>query len=89
MEWLGWGQMGRGRLGFVWIVLEFVRIGGLVAWVGLSGWQGGVLVRTRPCIEGKLERGGFWGWALGLLAGVNTTLVSCGDHGGGDKKSRR
>ena len=96
MGWLRWGRTGRGWLGLVWIV-GFVRIVGFVlridGWrtgVGLLGWLGGVLVRRRrPCIEGKLERGGFWGWALGLLAGVNTTLVSCGDHGGGDKKSRR
>ena len=31
------------------------------AWVRLSGWLGGVLVGLmRPCIEGKLERGGFF-----------------------------
>ena len=67
MGWLRWGRTGRGWLGLVWIV-GFVRIVGFVlridGWrtgVGLLGWLGGVLVRRRrPCIEGKLERGGFF-----------------------------
>ena len=55
MGCLGWGgRPGRGWLGFV-------QIGVLAAWVGLCGWWGGMLVgSSRPGIEGKLERGGFF-----------------------------